>query len=234
MLLSADASAYSALVRRRWLHALAVCAVCFGLAAVIELIEYRLLLIAIVVAFPAVIPLIEVVLMTRWAKAAGSAEVRLSGTALSVRDGVQFDVSTIVNVRVQQDAMMVSERFGPARKEVRMHLLPFTGDGWKPLVDRLGPLGVTVLHEKNSVLILAAFLWGVLGKLILGHVVAPVLVFAALAYAGKAAFDGELPGWEAGACLAGALLALTLKALIMRFLSAAPGMAASTPNRDPR
>lgn len=229
----ADAGAYRALVRRRWFSFLTAALVCFGLAAVIELIEYRLLIIAIVVAFPAVIPLIELVFVRRWARQMGAAVVRLEGKTLTLKPGLSLDVGALTFVRVQPDALVLNEKFGPGVKDVRVHLVPAEGELSRAFTDRLQALGVKVVVEKGTLMTVALAVWGLLAQHGLDKL-AGLLVLGALGFGGKALVDDEPVGWEAAACFVGALVALGLRALILHFLppEAKAGLAEGSKSRN--
>jgi hypothetical protein len=221
VLLTADAAAYSAVVRRRWKTTAIAALVCFSVAAVIEVIEYRLLVIAIVVVVPAVIPMIEAIFFARWARDLhGAVAVRLDGDRLTLREGLTLDVRKLVNLRVQPDVLILSERYGPGPRSVRAYLVPAAGEKAQAFVARLAALGVKVVHEKATVVTVAAFLWGVMANLLL-QVVASVLVLGAVVTAAKNLIEGKGPGWDAAAYLGGALLALTAYAVIELFLKSA-------------
>lgn len=144
-------------MRRRWGAALTATLVCFALAAGIVYVEYRLALIALVVAFPAVVLFIEVVFVTRWAREAGAAEVRFEGELLRLRSEVAIEVGKLTLVRVQPDALFLNEKWGRGPKQVQVHLLPAV-EGAPGLLARLEGRGVKVLREKATVLTVAGFL----------------------------------------------------------------------------
>jgi hypothetical protein len=230
VLLTADAAAYSAVVRRRWKTSALVALVCFASAAAIIWFDYRLMVIAFVVAVPAVIPFIELFFFSRWAKdMGGAAEVRLEGKFLSLKQGVGFDVQRLVNVRVQPDLLVFSERYAPGPKSVRGYLVPAAGEKAQALIASLEALGVKVVHEKATMVTLVAFVWGFIANLLL-EIVAGVLMLGAVLTALKNLIDGKAPGWEAGAYFGGAVLALTAFLLIQRF-AIAP---AADPSPAPR
>lgn len=213
----ADAGAYRALVRRRWITFLTAAAVCLSLAAVIELIEYRLLVFAIVVAFPAVIPLIELVFVRRYAREMGTAEVRLDGPMLTLKPGVCFEVGKLRFVRVQPDALYLNEKWGAGPKQVRMYLLPAEGEASRALTDRLAALGVKVVVEKMTVAHGVLAFWGLMAQYGL-NAFAGLLLSAGVLYGGLSLAADKEWNWDIYACFVGAVVALGLRALILHFL----------------
>jgi hypothetical protein len=205
------------LVRRRWITFLTAAAVCFGLAAVIEVIEYRLLVFAIVVAFPAVLPLIDLVFVRRYARQMGAAEVRLDGRTLTFKPGLSVDVGALRFVRVQPDVLYLNERWGPGPKQVRMYLLPAEGEAARAVTDRLQALGVKVVVEKMTVAQGILAFWGLMAQFGL-NALAGLLLSVGILYGGISLVADEELNWDIYACFGGAAVAFALRALILHFL----------------
>ena len=90
------------------------------------------------------------------------------------------------------------------------------GAAQEPLLAVLRAHGRTIRAEQNTITQLTAFIWGAMANLVLGKVAA-VLVLGFIVYTIKGFTEGAGPGWEAGACFGGALVAMTAKVLIHRF-----------------
>lgn len=219
LLLKVEPADYARLISRRRTAAIWPVLLCGAVAAGIIVAEYRLMLISFVVMFPALIAVIDVVMVSRAAAALGACEVRCDGEWLTLNSATRLRVEAITAVRVQPDAVTVVEQLAPQRW--RGHLLAVEGAAQEPLLARLKALGRTVRIEQAGIATLMAFIWGVLANLVLGKVAA-VLVLGAIGFTVKGFVDGPGPGWEAAACFGGAVASLTVMALLKAFVLRAP------------
>lgn len=202
------------LVRRRRRAVVPLFVLSAVIATALIVLEYRLMLIAFVVLVPALIGVLDVVLLARSAKAPGACEVRLDGDFLALNSTTRVQLDALVLVRVQPDALVLVEHVPP--QKMRGHLLAVEGVAQEPLLSVLRARGRTVRAEQNTLVQLTAFIWGVMANLVLGTV-AGVLVLCFIVYTFKGFTDGSGPGWEAAACFGGAVLAVLAKVLIHRF-----------------
>lgn len=214
VLLRVEPADFVRLVSRRRKAVVPVFLICSVIATTILVIEYRLMLIAFVVLLPALVGVLDVVMVSRSVKNLGLCEVRLDGEWLALSRTARVKLDAITLVRVQPDAVVLVEHTPP--QKMRGHLLAAEGAAQVPLLAVLRSHGRTVRAEQNTITQLTAFIWGALANLVLGKVAA-VLVLGFIVYTIKGFTDGSGPGWEAVACFGGALLAMTVKVLIHRF-----------------
>lgn len=219
VLLRVEPADYARLIARRRKAAIAPFLICTALATAIIVVEYRLMLIAFVVFVPALVGIIDVIMVSRSAKRLGSAEVRCDGQWLMVNEFTRLRVDSICAVRVQPDAVIVVEQLSP--KQWHGHLLAAENAPQSALVMKLEALGRKLIIDKVTIYSLMAFLWAVLADLILDKVAA-VLVLGAIAYTGKGLMDGTGPGLEAAACFGGAVLSITVMVLLKQFVLEKP------------
>lgn len=219
VLLKIEPADYARLIARRRKAAIAPLLICTAIATAIIVAEYRLMLISFVVLVPALVGVIDVLVVSRQAKRLGACEVRCDGQWLSLNEVTRLRVDAITAVRVQPDAITVVEQLSP--KQWHGHLLAADGATQSPLVTRLEALGRKVIVEKVTIYTLMGFLWSVLADLILDKVAA-VLVLGAIAYTVKGFMDGTGPGWEAAACFGGAVLSLTVMAVLKQLVLERP------------
>jgi hypothetical protein len=218
-LLRVGPSDYARLLSRRRRAAVAPFLLCGAVATAILVIEYRLMLIAFMVMFPALIAVIDVVMVSRAAAAMKSAEVRRDHEWLALSSDARVKLSTITLVRVQPDAVTVVEQLGPHK--FKGHLLPVEGAPKSVLVEQLRDFGLNVRIEEATIGTLMALIWGVLANMILGKVSA-VLVLGAIGFTIQGFVQGDGPGWEAGACFGGAVASVTVMVLLKRFVLTVP------------
>lgn len=214
VLLKIEPADFARLVNKRLRSVLPIFLLCAAVATTLIVIEYRLMLIAFVVMLPALVGVLDVVMVSRSVKTLGPCEVRLDGDSLGLSRTTRVKLDAITLVRVQPDAVVLVEHTPPLK--MRGHLLAVEGAAQEPLLAVLRSHGRTVRAEQNSIAQLTAFIWGVLANLVLGKTAA-ILVLGFIVYTIKGFTEGPGPGWEAGACFGGALLALTVKVLIQRF-----------------
>ena len=219
VLLRIEPADYARLVSRRRKASLLVFLLCATLATVIIVIEYRLMLISFVVMFPALVAVLDAVMVSRAARAMGLVEVRCDEEWISLNQATRLRVDAITVVRVQPDMVTLVEQLAP--QKFRGHLLAVEGAAQQQLLAKLASLGCTVKQEEASIARLTAFIWGALANLVL-EAVAGVLVLGAVLFTLKGFVDGSGPGWEALACFGGAVLALTVMALVKTFALKAP------------
>ncbi len=219
ILLKVQSADYARLVSRRRKAAFLLFLVCGAVATAIIVAEYRLMLISFVVMFPALIAVLDAVMVSRSARTMGACDVQCDGEWLTLNPIARFRVDTITMVRVQPDAVTLVELVAP--QKWRSHLLAIEGAAQEPLLTKLKSLGRKVQIEKATLAMLTAFIWGVMANLVL-DAVAGVLVLGALVYTVKGFINGPGPGWEAAACFGGAVLSLTAKALLHAFVLKVP------------
>ena len=214
VLLKIEPTDFARLVSKRLKAVMPIFLLCAAVATTILVIEYRLMLIAFVVLLPALVGVLDVVMVARSAQTLGPCEVRLDGDSLALSRTTRVKLDAITLVRVQPDAVVLVEHTPP--QKLRGHLLAAEGAAQEPLLAVLRSHGRTVRAEQNTIDQLTAFIWGVRANLVLGKVAA-ILVLGFIVCTIKGFTDGPGPGWEAGACFGGALVALTVKVLIHRF-----------------
>ena len=127
VLLRIEPADYARLVSRRRKASLLVFLLCATLATVIIVIEYRLMLISFVVMFPALVAVLDTVMVSRAARAMGLVEVRCDEEWISLNQATRLRVDAITVVRVQPDMVTLVEQLAP--QKFRGHLLAVEGMG---------------------------------------------------------------------------------------------------------
>lgn len=215
VLLEADEASFTRLRKRRWTTAILTCLVSGAIASAILVIDYRLMLLSLIVlALPAIV-VADALMVSRAAAAGLACQVRLAGDEVLLNAGTRLRVADLIRLRVQLDALIFVERRPGER--ARGHLVPLSGEAWRPVVERLEPLGVEVLHEKAIIPGLLQVLTSVLLVVGLG-MVAVVLVAAGLGAVLLWAIRGSVAGWVGPALFGGAVVALTIKHLLLKWL----------------
>ena len=218
LLLRAEPEDYARLVARRWRQAIGPVVICLLIATAILVIEYRLMIIAFIVITPAIISVIDPIMVGKSARRMGSVAVRWEDEWLILNGTTRFRFAELILARTQPDAIVLTSK---VNEQLAAHVLPAAAHAQQALLAVLRGRNIKIPEEpRTPAAAIVFFLFGVLGNLLLGKV-AGVLVLAALLYAAKRLIDGHGPGWEAAAFFGGAVVCLTLKALIHHFLMSA-------------
>ena len=195
MKLEADARLLDAVVRKRWRAAFGVALVMVPIAAALLVVEYRLMLIAIILLALPVIAVADAVRLRRQGSAGGWIGLELTPAAAIVRvpdEEASLPYAGMV-ARVMPDLVVVASGR-------RAWLVPATATDARRAGEKLAASGATVHYERGGIATVGAFLAGAL-LLQLLRVAAAGCVVVAIANVGLAATGHGglyLPGRRAG------------------------------------
>jgi hypothetical protein len=222
LLLQAGRDDFARLIRRRWLRALRVVFICLLLATAIEVFDYRLLMVAVVVMLPSIIAVADPLKLRRWADDLGNTcAVRWEGDRLVINDALRVRFADIKEALSYPDAVIVVTGAPPKRFVVYPLPAP-RGEKQERLLAVLRGRNVSVREEGRApVAGVAVMGLGLIGSLALHCVGAVLAVAGVVSTLAPLVRDHAWPDWTAAAYLVGAVLALTLGALLMPLSAAA-------------
>ena len=216
--LEADARLVDEVVRKRWRSALGVAAITVPLAGGILIVEYRLALLAVILLALPAIAAAEGIRLRRQVGPDGRIDLKLGagGAVARVHRSLGAPEEAVLPyvgmvARVMPDLVVVAVG-------TRAWLVPATPADATLAGHELAAHGVTVHRERGGVVPIGALLTGALLSKVL-KVVAGVCVTAAFANIGLAALHRGGSYVLGGALMGGALLLLTLAAIIDALVS---------------